>query len=104
MAGGRIRLTSADSFVGAYGEFRRWQEDEAGSSEQSEQMERLRRNLRLERQSELTDRQQEMLRLRYEENLSVSAIARQLHVNKSTVSRTVNRGQKRLRKYLQYSL
>ena len=67
-------------------------------------MERLRRNLRLARQSELTDRQQEMLRLRYEENLSVSAIARQLHVNKSTVSRTVNRGQKRLRKYLQYSL
>lgn len=101
MAGVRIRESSADSFIGAYGEFCRWREGEA---ESSEQMERLRRNLRLARQSELTDRQREMLRLRYEEGLSVSAIARRLQVNKSTVSRTVNRGQKRLRKYLQYSL
>ncbi len=101
MADGRTRQVSADSYDGAYGEFCRWAE---GDDEQSQQHERLRRNLRRARQSELTDRQREMLRLRYEEKLSVSAIAQRLHVNKSTVSRTVSRGQNRLRKCLQYSL
>ncbi len=101
MAGGRVRSISADSFDGVCGEFFRWSGED---DEQARRQERLRRNLRLVRQAELTDRQREMLRLRYVEQLSVSDIARRLQVNKSTVSRTVNRGQQRLRKYLQYSL
>lgn len=99
MAAGQTR-EDAGRGAGLFGEFRLWEQGE----DNSDQLDRLRRNLRLARQSELTERQREVLRLRYEEGMSLSAIALRLQVNKSTVSRTVNRGKKRLRKYLQYSL
>ena len=68
------------------------------------QLERLRRNLRLAREQELTPCQQQVLELRYERNMSVTQIARHLCVNASTVSRTLRRAQERLRRYLQYTL
>ena len=68
------------------------------------QLERLRRNLRLAREQELTPCQQQVLELRYERNMSVTQIARHLGVNASTVSRTLRRAQERLRRYLQYTL
>ena len=68
------------------------------------QLERLRRNLRLAREQELTPCQQQVLELRYERNMSVTQIARHLGVNASTVSRTLRRAQERLQRYLQYTL
>ena len=69
-----------------------------------EQMERLLRNLRKARTQELTPRQQEILTLRYEQNMRVTEIARLLGLNRSTVSRTLKRAQERLRRCLQYAL
>ena len=63
-----------------------------------EQMERLLRNLRKARTQELTPRQQEILTLRYEQNMRVTEIARLLGLNRSTVSRTLHRAQERLRR------
>lgn len=68
------------------------------------QLERLQRNLRRARQQELTPCQQQVLELRYDQNMSVTQIARHLGVNTSTVSRTLRRAQERLRRYLQYTL
>ena len=73
------------------------------SPDNSEQLERLRRNLRKAREAELTPRQQQMIRMYYDEGKTMTKIARQLHVNKSTVSRTLARGRARLKKYLKYS-
>ena len=65
---------------------------------------RLKRNLRLAREEELTERQRQLLRMRYEENKTVSAIARELGVDRSTVSRTITRAKSRLYKCLRYGL
>lgn len=67
-------------------------------------LERLRRNLRIACEQELTPRQRELLRLRYEEELSVKEIAQRLALDKSTVSRTITRAKRRLYKYLRYGL
>ena len=79
-----------------------WLRDHA--EDNSDQLERLRRNLRKARRQELTDRQAQVLAMYYDEGLSVTAIARELELCKSTVSRTLRRGRERLKRYLQYSL
>ena len=68
------------------------------------QLERMCRSLRQARQQALTPRQREMLIMRYEQNMSGSEIARELGLNRSTVSRTLRRARERLRRCLQYSL
>lgn len=70
----------------------------------SEQLERLRRNLRLARETELTARQKEIVRLYFDQDLSVTEIAQREGVHKSSVSRTLNRAKARLKSHLQYSL
>ena len=47
--------------------------------------------------TQLTQRQRQMMELRYFQGLSIPQIAQELHVNKSTVSRTINRALSRLR-------
>ena len=74
------------------------------SEDNSEQLERLRRNLRKARDQELTPRQRQMLEMYYDEGKTMGKIALRLKVNKSTVSRTIARGRKRLHHYLKYSL
>ncbi len=74
------------------------------ADDNQEQLARLLRNLRKARVQELTPRQQEVLTLRYEENMRITEIARQLGLNRSTVSRTLRRAQEHLRRYLQYAL
>ena len=74
------------------------------ADDNQEQMERLLRNLRKARVQELTPRQQQMLSMRFEQNMSGAEIARELGLNRSTVSRTLRRAQKRLRRCLQYAL
>ena len=54
------------------------------SEDNSDRMERLRRNLRKAREQELTPRQQQMLRMYYDEGKSMTKIAMSLKVNKST--------------------
>lgn len=74
------------------------------ANDNQEQIERLLRNLRKARVQELTPRQQQMLSMRFEQNMSGAEIARELGLNRSTVSRTLRRAQKRLRRCLQYAL
>lgn len=77
--------------------------ERATGADNSEQMERLRRNLRQARERELTPRQQEILELYFDQKLSVTEIARREGVHKSSVSRVLRRAQLRLKSYLQYS-
>ena len=74
------------------------------ANDNQEQIERLLRNLRKARIQELTPRQQQMLSMRFEQNMSGAEIARELGLNRSTVSRTLRRAQERLRRCLQYAL
>ena len=74
------------------------------ADDNQEQLERLLRNLRKARVQELTPRQQQMLSMRFEQNMSVTEIAQELGLNRSTVSRTLRRAQNRLRRCLQYAL
>ena len=74
------------------------------ADDNQEQMERLLRNLRKARVQELTPRQQQMLSMRFEQNMSGAEIARERGLNRSTVSRTLRRAQERLRRCLQYAL
>ena len=74
------------------------------ADDNQEQIERLLRNLRKARVQELTPRQQQMLSMRFEQNMSGAEIARELGLNRSTVSRTLRRAQERLRRCLQYAL
>ena len=85
-----------------YGDMAAWMAAHAGDNESD--LRRLRCNLRLAREQELTARQRELLRLRYEEEMSVTQIAGRLGVSKSTVSRTLSRAQRRLYKCLRYGL
>ena len=79
-----------------------WLQENADDNQ--EQLERLLRNLRKARVQELTPRQQQMLSMRFEQNMSGAEIARELGLNRSTVSRTLRRAEKRLRRCLQYAL
>ena len=79
-----------------------WLRDHA--EDNSDQLERLRRNLRRAREQELTPRQKEILALYYDRGLKMPQIARRLGVNRSTVSRTVKRAKDRLYRCLRYAL
>ena len=77
-----------------------WQRESAPDN--SADLERLRRNLRFARQQVLTKRQQQMLELYYDQGLTMGQIAAKLHLNRSTVCRTIQRGEARLRRCLRY--
>ena len=76
----------------------------AHAEDNENDLRRLKRNLRVAREEELTARQRELLRLRYDESMSVTEIAGLLGVDKSTVSRTISRAKRRLYKCLRYGL
>lgn len=75
----------------------------ANSEDNSEQLRRLRRNLRRVRARELTERQAHMVHLYYDLGMSMPQIGRELGVTKSAVSRTLARARGRMKRYLQYS-
>lgn len=88
-----------------YGDMTAWIAAHAGDNESDlMRLMRLKRNLRLAREEELTARQRELLRLRYEENMTVTEIAAAIGRDKSTVSRTLSRARRRLYKCLRYGL
>lgn len=79
-----------------------WLRESAGDN--SERLERLRRNLRRAREEELTPRQRELLELYFDQGMTIPQIARRLSLNRSTVSRTIRRAKERLYRCLRYTL
>lgn len=79
-----------------------WLRENAGDN--SEQLARLRKNLRLARERELTPCQRRVVDMHFDRQMRVSDIARELGVHPSTVTRTLQRAMARLRRCLRYSL
>lgn len=72
------------------------------SQDNSPQHQRLKRNLLRALQEDITPRQRQVLLLYYSEGLNMRQIGQQLGVDKSTVSRTIHRGELRLQRCLRY--
>ena len=85
-----------------YGDMAAWLR--ANAQDNDGELLRLKRNLRLARQEALTARQRQLLRMNFELNKTVTEIAQELGVNKSTVSRTLLRAKRRLYQCLRYAL
>ncbi len=79
-----------------------WQENDRTGN--SEQIRRLLTNLPLAVEQELTPRQQEILEMRFRQEMGLSEIARELGITKSAVSRSLKRSRERLYRALRYSL
>ncbi len=84
------------------GSLQQWQHSLEGDNRQ--RLDRLTRYLPVAMAEELTPRQRQLLHMFYYDGKSVTDIARELSVNKSTVTRTLQRAQKRLRRSLRYAL
>ncbi len=67
-----------------------------------DEMSRLRRNLGRAMREELTDRQRQVMTLYYCDGKNMREIGETLDIDKSTVSRTISRGEQRLRRCLRY--
>ena len=74
----------------------------AMAEDNSQQMARLKHNLARALREDVTARQREFLLLYYGEQLNMRQIGERLGVDKSTVSRTIKRGEARLRRGLRY--
>ena len=72
------------------------------ADDNSQQMARLKRNLARALREDVTARQRQFLLLYYGERLNMRQIGEKLGVDKSTVSRTIKRGEARLRRCLRY--
>ena len=72
------------------------------SEDNSRQLTQLKENLYKALRQDITDRQREYLLLYYGQGLNMQQIGERLGVNKSTVSRTIKRGEARLRRCLRY--
>ncbi|MEG2120317.1 MAG: sigma-70 family RNA polymerase sigma factor, partial [Pseudoflavonifractor sp.] len=66
------------------------------------QHQRLKRNLVRALREDVTERQRQTLLLYYGDGLNMREIGERLGVDKSTVSRTIQRGERRLRRCLRY--
>ena len=84
------------------GDLAAWERE--NGEDNSEQLERLRRNLRRAREQELTPRQRQMLELYFDRGMNMPQIAQALGLNRSTVSRTLRRAKDRLYRCLRYAL
>ena len=65
-------------------------------------LDRVKRNLVVALREDITARQREVLLLYYGQGLNMRQIGERLGVDKSTVSRTIKRGEERLRRCLRY--
>ena len=72
------------------------------AADNSQEISRLKRNLIRALQEDVTQRQRQALLLYYAEGLNMREIGEQLGVDKSTISRTIKRGERRLRRCLRY--
>ena len=76
--------------------------DSQDAEDNNRQLRQLKHTIRLVIDSRLTSRQREILVLYFFENKKIPEISKILKVNKSTVSRTLNRAIKNLRQYLEF--
>jgi len=72
------------------------------ASDNSAQLGRVKRNLVRALREDVTPRQRQMLLLYYSERMNMREIGERLGVDKSTVSRTIKRGERRLQRCLRY--
>ena len=72
------------------------------AADNSTEISRLKRNLIRALREDVTEHQRQMLLLYYAEGLNMREIGERLGVDKSTVSRTIKRGERRLRRCLRY--
>lgn len=72
------------------------------AADSSQEVSRLKRNLLLALREDVTQRQRQTLLMYYGEGRTMQEIADQLGVDKSTVSRTIKRGERRLQRCLRY--
>ena len=79
-----------------------WRQGQSGDNQ--ERIRRLLSNLPLAVQQQLTPRQREILQMRFTGGMSITGIAKELGLNKSTVSRSLTRSVERLYRSLRYSL
>ncbi len=68
----------------------------------AEELSRVKAALRRAIQEDVTEKQRQYLLLYYAQGLNMSQIGARLGVDKSTVSRTIKRGEERLRRCLRY--
>ena len=98
-----MRNTAFDSRSSEWvGDLTVWLRENADTND--DQLSRLRRNLRLAREQELTPRQQQVVTLYFDRGMSMPQIARELGVTSSTVSRTLRRAKAHLYRCLRYGL
>ena len=71
-------------------------------ADNSEEINRLKRNLIRCLREDITAKQREMILLYYAEGKNMREIGEAMGVDKSTVSRTIKRGERRLRRCLRY--
>ena len=72
------------------------------SSDNSKEISRLKRNLIRCLQEDVTPHQRQALLMYYAQGLNMREIGEKLGVDKSTVSRTIKRGERRLQRCLRY--
>lgn len=72
------------------------------AGDNSELVGRLRRNVMLALREDVTPRQRECMLLYYGRGLNMREIGELMGIDKSTVSRTIKRGERRLRRCLRY--
>ena len=72
------------------------------SADNSKEISRLKRNLIRALQEDVTPRQRQTLLMYYSDGLNMREIGERLGVDKSTVSRTIKRGEARPRRCLRY--
>lgn len=72
------------------------------AADNSQEVSRLKRNLIRALREDVTPRQRQALLLYYAEGLNMREIGQRMGVDKSTVSRTIKRGEQRLQRCLRY--
>lgn len=72
------------------------------SADNSREISRLKRNLIQALREDITPKQRQALLLYYAEGLNMREIGERLGVDKSTISRTIKRGERRLQRCLRY--
>ena len=72
------------------------------AADNSQQLSRVKKNLAIALREDVTARQQEILLLYYVQGLNMRQIGEELGITCSTVSRTIKRGEARLRRCLRY--
>ena len=72
------------------------------AQDNTRELSRLKRNLVRAMREDITEKQREVLSLYYGEGMTMRQIGDRLGIDRSTVSRTIKRGEQRLQRCLRY--